>query len=96
MICGTLGCRREELYDPLALQLITGITPKPKKERETDNIRIPREITRRVDAFARKYGLSRDAAGRMMIIAGDCAMETRKEGTGCDKVDSKGVLRDIG
>lgn len=70
LICGTLGCRREELYDPIALQLITGAAPKPKKKRETDNVRIKRQMTKRVDRFAKEEGLSRDAAAGVLILMG--------------------------
>ena len=94
LICGTLGCRRDELYDPIALQLITGTTPKPKKKRETDNIRLPRQITKIVDACAARYGLSRDAAGRTMILAGDRAMKTREEAVCFGKIDIESILRD--
>lgn len=75
MICGALGCRREELYDQTALQLITGTKPKEKKPKKTQNVRMTSPITKMIDQFAAQYGLSRDAAARMLVMAGNMAVK---------------------
>lgn len=69
LICGVLLCRREELYDQAALQLITGTKPKEKKKRKTDSVRIPRGLTAIVDRYAGTYDISRNEAVMVMITA---------------------------
>lgn len=69
-----LKCRREDLYDPLALQLIDGVEPKPKKEKKTKTVRLTLEIVKIVDRFASMYDISRDEAARTMILYGSPAL----------------------
>lgn len=73
MLCDALACRAEELYAPDMIALIMGTEKQEQtggKSYRGKHVLLTDELADDVDAYAARYGLTRNEAARTLIIIG--------------------------